>query len=554
METTKIKGINDFLISLVVVLVLSGCVSIGHQPTLEEALVPSPTSKSSILISAELLRLDVEQLVKKTIEIHPDAFSVISKAEFLKQAETIKNSLQYPLTKNAFFLRIAPLLTKLRDIHSVIQLPKEMPMLVESLENESTLNRLFPLAVLYEKNALYVAADLSSVPHVPVGAVIEAVNDMPIEFLLSKMRQLTPAETEPGIRRKIQIDFPWLLAVMGYSQKNYHVRYRWQEKSHNVVMVGLKPLVSKTAKEQPIEVVDLVANNESLNSETGLEQSVSDELGSGAIIESSSTSSFYGFSQLNQSTALLWFNDFNEDPIKFEEFVELRFAEYRNEGIENLIIDVRYNDGGLSHNIKKLLSYLTSQPISWSEFGEIKVSEPLRELHQQKTKQRRKSKFSWGIHWLPLEWTDMLQYELSWSAVGESVRVNFEPIEPTDFEPPTNIKILSNGFCFSACAAFIAAVNKNQLAEVIGETAGSIAKVQYVYPIETQLEHSKLLLLLPTTKVFFDAAKVPRNQALSSRHELVSPKIAVERTAEQIINRQDAILNTALQRSRVLPQ
>lgn len=524
-----------FLVPLIWLVLLSGCASFDKKRLAEHAL---PADSNYMLIAPELLAADVEQLVERTIEIHPEAFAVISEQEFRIRAEAIKESIRYPLTSSGFYLRLAPLLAGLKDIHSFIRLPKTLDFAPNLKHSNDKPPRLFPVAVLYENESLYVAADLTEYPQIPTGAIITSIDGIPIEFLLNNMEKLTVTETEAGKRRKIQIDFPWLLSVLGYAKESYLIGYQWKEQSKQVLITGIIPIVDI---EQKTESSELRAESDSDITEQSIQNLADSD-------ETHSMSSFYGHSQIDANTELLWFNDFHEKPHVFADYLELRFRGYASSSIDNLIIDVRYNGGGLSQNIKSLLSYLTHTPIEWSHKGEIKVSEPLRKLHQQKTKQRRENKFSWGIQWIPLEWTDALQYELSWSDVGEIIPVEFKPVEPAQNIIPNNIKVLVNGFCFSACATFTAVVNQYGLAETIGENAGSIADIQYVYPIKTKLAYSGLELSLPTMKVYLKPDTATRRFLLANPYSLVSPYVDIKRTAEQIVAREDIILAEAIKR------
>ena len=473
------------------------------------------------LISADLLKLDLDQLVSKIIEIHPEPFELISETDFRNKVAVIKQTLRYPITRSEFFLRVAPLITDLRDIHTQIRLPKNLfnqrSLNKQSIDNKNT--KLFPLAVLYEKSGLYVATDLSSLPTIPIGARLTKINDAPVDFLLSVMKRLTVYETDAGLRRKIQINFPWLLAAMGYIHNRYDITYQWKNEIYSKRIEGIAPF----------------------NNEADELKRKSKEEQSKRILQS-----FYGFSQLSHQTALLWFNDFNEHPKKFKKFLKQHFKQFAENGLANLIIDLRYNDGGLSKNARTFLSYLTSQPIHWNQIGEIKISKPLKSLHRKRTRQRRKAKYQWGLQWLPLEWTDYLQYEISWSGVGEKVQVEFEPIEPSGILAPPNIIVLTNGYCFSACSAFVAAVNKENLALTMGEMPGNFARVQYGYPIETKLNHSQLELTLPTMKLLFEQNWRDRKRTLESSDSLIAPQLELTRSTQQIENRIDSLLNRAL--------
>lgn len=522
------------------IFLLSGCASIFPENAYKKSFDINAFNSPDTLFAAEILRVDVDQLVALLEEIHPEPYALTSKQDFLLKAKTIKQSIRYPLSRSEFYLRIAPLVAELGDIHTRLGFPKYLQNKTQKNKysqnkkviNAEQKNKLFPLAVLYENDGLYVAADLSVTPQIPTGAIIKEINNAPVDFLLQVMERLTAKETAAGQRRRIQVDFPWLLAVMGYAKPDYDISYRWNQQNITVNIEGIDPPPENTQQTE-IEKSENSGLNENLDENPLTSQS-------------KSSASFYGFSKLTAQTALLWFNDFNEDPQVFESFLDKQFEQLATQGLTNLIIDVRYNDGGLSQNIKNLLSHITTDPIYWAKSGEIKISEPLKKLHHKKTRQRRKNKYSWGLQWLPLEWTDFLQYEISWSDSGEKVTVDFEAVQPAGSIKPVNVIVLTNGFCYSACSSFVASVNRYQLGDTIGEITGSIARVQYGYPLTTKLPHSQLEFTLPTIKLLVDPDINDRRTIMQESDSLIAPDQSYSRTQHQIINRQDAILNAAL--------
>ena len=190
---------------------------------------------------------------------------------------------------------------------------------------------------------------------------------------------------------------------------------------------------------------------------------------------------------LTPNTALLWLNDFNENPETFSSFLEEKFEQMASYQIENLIIDVRYNQGGLSENLKNLLARLTDEPVYWASQGLIKISDKLKNNHLTKTKARRESKYKWGLQWLPLEWTDKLQHSIYWADPGETITLDLDSITPNGSYRPERVWVLTNGFCYSACSLFVASVNHYQLAKTMGEQTGSLARYQFAYPVKIKL-------------------------------------------------------------------
>ncbi|TQV74805.1 hypothetical protein FLL45_07540 [Aliikangiella marina] len=484
------------LTSLLILLTMAGCASLAPQQEETIQITGSravPEALATTQISPELLKADLAIFRERLTAIHPDPFARFPATDFEAAYAQLRETLNYPLSRSEFFLQLAPLVAQLRDVHSFIDLPTD--------QNGELANRdetMFPLAVIVHEGKLWVAADLSAENKVPTGAQITEINNAPVEFLLRKMRSLTAMETDTGQNRKIQLDFSRLLAAMGYAAMNYQVAFQWQNET---LAVDLPGLVIRKSSNEPKKA------------------------------------SFYGYSRLSPTTSLIWLNDFNETPEKFSEFLAEKFTQMSEYRVQNLIIDVRYNQGGLSENLKNLIAFIASKPVYWANQGTIKVSENLKQNHVERTKQRRENKYSWGLQWLPLEWTDSLQHSIWWADLGETITLQLDSVQPQQNYKPNKVWVLTNGFCYSACSLFVASVNHYGLAKTMGEKVGSLADSQFVYPVSIKLPHSGLILSLPTMRLEFDAA---------SEQPLIEPQETVKRSIEDIKNRNDPVLNKAL--------
>ena len=241
--------VNQRTILLVSLLtLLAGCTTFRiSSPNDQEPPVVQNESRYR-LIAPEILHLDVDQLVNRVMEVHPEPFAIVSEKAFKAKAQRVKQSIHFPLSRTEFYLRIAPLVVMLGDIHSSLELPKYLPTQNNENKNIKIISsaKLFPLAVLYEDEHVYVAADLSDSPRIPAGAIIKSINGAPIDYLLKVMKDLTVLETESGQRRKIQVDFPWLISVMGYAKDQYEITYQWQNQPVKLTLEGIVPVDRKS--------------------------------------------------------------------------------------------------------------------------------------------------------------------------------------------------------------------------------------------------------------------------------------------------------------------
>ena len=485
-------------------VLLTGCISIR---TGEGQKQTYPVAAAITQISPELLIEDLAFLEGKLQSIHPQPFARQSQSDFQRQYKLLKDTLNYPMSRSEFYLRVAPLLAGLRDVHTYVNLPRD-----QFGDFKFRGEKLFPLAVIVDGAKLYVAADLSGEKRVPVGARITAINQSPTHFLLNVMRTLIAKETLTGQSSKIQSEFSWLLSSMGYGRETYQIEYLWQSRTHSAKLVGVYSPPPNT--------------NENLS---GSRLS--------AVTQATPINSFYGFSELTRDTALLWLNDFNEKPEVFSAFLQQKFALLESKGIANLVIDMRFNSGGLLQNLKTLLAFVSSRPVKWAERGTIKISNQLKRNHQHKTRQRRVDKYDWGLQWLPLEWIDALQTQIWWGRNGKLLEMPLDPIEPGKNYKPQRVWVLTNGGCLSACSFFIASVNHYQLGKTLGERPGSLARFQFAYPVKITLPHSGLDVTLPTMRI--DFVESPLLQP-------ALPQQVIERNESDIEQRRDPVLNRAL--------
>ncbi|MCW8878208.1 MAG: S41 family peptidase [Kangiellaceae bacterium] len=485
------------LSSIFVLFWLAGCASIrpdSSEVKPSQVAEPVLTAAATTQISPDLLKEELELIESHLKAIHPEPFGRTSRSDFESHLVGLKNTIIYPQSRAEFYLKIAPLLASLNDVHSFVHLPKD-----QFGDFHRRGEKLFPLAVILQQEDLYVAADLSSLSSIPTGAQVLTINGVSVSHIISQMRRLAVKETPSGQNRRIQMDFAWLMAALGYGAPEYLTKYEFHGEVYEVTSLGMD--VPK-APQSPDKVI-----------------------------------SYYGYSKLTGNTSLLWLNDFNEDQDKFASYLEDKFALMERQGVSNLILDLRYNSGGLSENLKALLAKITSKPVYWASKGKIKISKHLKSAHRTNTRHRRENKYNWGLQWLPIEWANTLQRKIWWADLGDFVELKLEPVTPSKYKGLERVWVLTNGFCYSACSFFIASVKHYELGRVIGEKPGSIAKYQFAYPVTITLPHSGLRFTLPSMRLDFPETKVG---------DLILPHLEISRSQEQISQKKDPILAKAL--------
>ena len=320
-------GMRKFFICTVLCF-LAGC---AQQPVEEKAEPIASLAQPKRIFTPAQLKTDLAFLKRKLLEVHPEPFLRLSESDFEVLYDATRRQLNWSQGREQFYQTVAPLVAQLADAHTRLEYPE-----TEHQEYLSRVGKL-PLAMLHTSEGMVVIADVSSQPKVPTGSVLLSINDQPMEELLARISRYVPGETTTGQIRMMQMELSRLFWNEFPDNDGYRVKYRWRGQTYEQNLDGLivKPGL-KAAK---------------------------------------SSRSHYGSLRVDDRSALLWLNDFNEDYDVFEAYLSTLFAKLNDTGVENLIVDLRYNSGGITDNLTLLLSYFTAHEIHWAESARLKVSQ-----------------------------------------------------------------------------------------------------------------------------------------------------------------------------------
>ena len=444
----------------------------------------SPVVEPEKIYTPMQLREDLKFLDKSIREIHPEPFTRLSAEKYQTLYEQLYRNLSWPQRLNDFYRAVTPLVTKFSDVHTRVLYPsKKYQQFVEEFGR-------FPLAVLNTTEGLFVVSDQQVLPTIPVGAEIISINETAISIILERFKDYIPFETESGQRRMMQIEFSRLYWSIYQPGSDYVVEYRWKSNVFKAKVEGLRRTISQ---------------------------------------QQSPLLSHYGSTNIDDNTALLWLNDFNEKYDDFDEFLGLFFQSMKDQQTQNLILDLRYNQGGITDNLALILQYLSSEPIHWATSAKLKLSDQFRNQHEKLLDNAKNQKYGIYLDWLPVEYFNFTQWEMLFSDDGESFEIDIDPvISEKGVVFSGDIYVLSNGYCFSACASLIAALENNNLATVVGEPSGSLSAVQYGYPVQVILPNTGLKVMIPAMKFVLENKN---NIAKNNR----KPRFKVERLATDVL-------------------
>ncbi len=173
-----------------------------------------------------------------------------------------------------------------------------------------------------------------------------------------------------------------------------------------------------------------------------------------AGVNNDGSAEFYRFSVPKQGFGLIDFRSF-ENLERFQTFLKTTFLEIKSQGVQNLIVDLRYNGGGNSVLGDALLEYITDQPYRQFSRYEVKVSNQAR---------------TWFLsHGGNLPWAD-----------GQTIGSVYKAEEAWHKPAPNPLRFFGNVFVliayptFSSAVSFAATIKDLKLGTLVGqETRGN---------------------------------------------------------------------------------
>ncbi len=455
------------LLFLVCFVLLSGC-------QLTSEYQPSKKSDHNKVYTPTEFKQDARYLLKILEDVHVSPWEKHSQADFTLQLESIIKENFWLQSRLEIYRHLAPLVAQLQENHTRLIYP-------ESLSSEDGFSSsVFPFTLQIENKKVFVNNDLTNKFLIPVGAEITAINGINISHLLERMSRFIPAETDSGVRRQIEINFARLLTRelgvqppfkiewnIGYLKTTSNINqpvYQAQDNSPDTTIIDSNNLPSSVEKPDPAH---------------------------------------WGEQLIDTDTIMLWLSDFESNPEKFSQFLANWFPTLKDRGISKLVIDLRYNVGGIGDNVLNLLSYIEEDPIKWANKINLRNSKIFRLANQERLKQIKYQKLGFSFSWLPIEYLNGWNWQLLLTGNGTLIEEEFEPlpVKPPQKRFLGKLAVLSNGYCFSGCAFFVNTIQNSQRGIIVGESPGSLVGIQFGYPVSITLPHTKLQLLVPVAKI-----------------------------------------------------
>ncbi|MCD2424621.1 S41 family peptidase [Niabella pedocola] len=385
----------------------------------------------------------------------PGVYRYHTREDFDRYLDSIKATVQAPLTELELYRKLKPLVSRIGCLHTD---------LVTAVNYKGLLNKtpnLLPLQVYGTGERAFVVKNYTTNNGIVAGDEIMAINGRPMPDVL---RQLLAAIPSDGYNQTMKY-----LAL-------YHMFPLWYRS-----IIEVADTFTVTIKHNGIPSVYVLPAAQKKNIE---QDGFLRELHYPRQLEFNITG----------NTGVLTIHTFANSLIRkgdqnFKVFIDRAFAALNAKGIPDLIVDLRYNTGGSDANAAYFTRFFFDKPYRYWYRIEVteKVAGKIRGLAGIWYRKPVKKDSTW-----------------LWQK-GKRVR-DFDFYEqqyPSENAYKGNVYVLINGFCMSSCADVASVLSYNRKAVFVGtETGGGFQGNNSGIMPGINLRPSKMVLTVPLQQYF----------------------------------------------------
>ena len=286
------------------------------------------------IFSIKQLQNDFIELRQSLEHTHCCLYEYTNKEMFDSLFEHQFKLINKPMEYHEFFSIVAPLMAKVGCMHTGIWMPNEFWQLDP--------DNFFPLQLQLIEGMAVVAGYYSDTAQVPIGSVILEINSKPINEIINTLKNSYSADAMNDQFQFAQFEkrFPMTyVSIYGFPER-YIVNYALPGRKTREIK-ALVPTNFQSVR----KVVYKNFNHPSLTLE---------------LLE-----------DINTAVLTIPSFVFYDRVDYFTNFLDSSFSEIKNKNIENLILDLRGNDGGDPFCAVPLFSYLEYEPVKYfaEEYG-----------------------------------------------------------------------------------------------------------------------------------------------------------------------------------------
>lgn len=451
-------------------------------------------------LTASQARSDLSYLKRKLDLLHPGMGYYTPKPEMEQLYDSLYNRLTAPIDYLSFYHHVSPFIAAIKDGHTNLNHRK-------NFIGKTT--RFIPFYIRPVGEQYYISHNVSADTSLYRGTELLTINGRAIadlhHELMNADRSGSDGDNMTGRRQWSLVQFADYYAAWYGWADSITITYRLPAdtlvRKNRVACLTLANFRSTMQRRYRNEI-DYRPN---------LSVRVIDSATHTAVLR---ISTFMGFKK--------------KDPFQwaFNRRLKRAFRELRDQNVQNLVVDMQGNGGGIVLNSARLLQYWLPNSFTIMEHEEMK----------------RAARSELVTRWNPLS---ALNFSLQYRATGldgfasRSARRRYRPRQRTAFKG--NLYFLMNGGSFSATTSVLAKTLDAGIGTFIGEASGSAYWGDFAGHFKTiTLPYSRIQVRIPLKKLTH-AVVADRANGFT-----VEPDFTVTRSYEDLMTNRDYVLDYTL--------
>ena len=305
------------------------------------------------LLSPMDIKTDFRHLREQLSEIHPNLYIHRTPSEEIRLRTTIESQLNRPMDSLDFYQWVAKYATFFQDGHTFPSMEFAARQYRLSLEKDNT---VLPIDVDLDKRGFYIKNVSEARSHPAKGARLLSVNGHSDREIITAFQTYYAKKSSlfDNAHARLFKEYYWL--AFG-SSTQWQIRFQHE---------------GSAVKETILEGISMNTFQQRLKSQRK-ETIMADQ-------------AMFRFHYLDDTPVIAVITiDAMGNFDLFERFLESKFKEIKERGIEHLVIDIRENGGGSSRLGDELFAYLHSHPYSEGSM-QVKISRAVKDWYRSERK------------------------------------------------------------------------------------------------------------------------------------------------------------------------
>jgi len=316
-----------------------------------------------VLRSEKQLKSDIDYIHTKLERLHPNLYWYITRQDLDFKFDSLKSSINAPMTSNEFYFQLSPVLSSVRQGHlRLFPLNKKIKIKESFSLLKSGTSPLSQFEFESFDNKLFVIKNNSVDSSIVAGTEVVAVNNLKPQELVSKYSRTFTSDgyNRTFTDRKSGKGLPtWFYYQNGITDSVFcQLKYN---DSVRTVCLKRKSVKVVTKKKKTEEIIT-VKRDQNKKENKKRKESGFDEL-------TKSYSKNLSFIEPDSSIAVLKIRDFSNG--NYKKFYSNSFRQLDTLKTNTLILDLRDNPGGYLRDAMDLYSYLSDSDFVFIDRSEV---------------------------------------------------------------------------------------------------------------------------------------------------------------------------------------